>query len=75
MADPRGYRPVVVQHGSTWMISSGCRWFDLQKALAHWSDPAHNCPKTAAKYVRAIEAIPRYIPTVPHTSPPDHGYL
>jgi hypothetical protein len=58
MADPRGYRPVAVAHADGWRISSGCRWFTVQEAIAHWSNPKHETPAIAARYIRAINALP-----------------
>ena len=58
MGDPRGYRPVAVEHDLGWMVCSGCRWLTVPEALAHWSDPGHKDPEIAARYVRAINALP-----------------
>jgi hypothetical protein len=58
MADPRGYRPVAVAHADGWRISSGCRGLTVEEALAHWSSPEHEAPAIAARYIRAINALP-----------------
>ena len=58
MADPRGYRAVAVAHAAGWMIASGCRWLTITEALAHWGNPQHGSPDIAARYVRAINALP-----------------
>ena len=58
MADPRGYRPLAVAHTDGWRISSGCRWFTVEEAMAHWSNPEHEAPGIASRYIRAINALP-----------------
>jgi hypothetical protein len=58
MADPRRYRPVAVAHADGWRISSGCRWFTVEEAMAHWSNPEHKAPGIAARYIRAVNALP-----------------
>lgn len=55
MTDPRGYRPVAVAHPDGWRIASGCRWFTVPEAVAHWSGRDH---KYAARYLRAISELP-----------------
>ena len=55
MADPRGHRPVAVAHADGWRIASGCRWFTVPEAIAHWSERDHEC---AARYLLAIRELP-----------------
>lgn len=55
MTDPRGYRPIAVAHADGWRIASGCRWFTVPEALAHWSE---RCHKYASRYIQAINGLP-----------------
>ena len=59
MVDPRCYRPLAVAHPTGWRIHSGCRSFTPAEALEHWGDPDYDGdPGIAARYVRAINALP-----------------
>ena len=58
MSDPRQYRAVAVAHADGWRILSRCRWFTVDEALAHWGGE-HDYPEIAARYVRAINALPK----------------
>lgn len=58
MTDPRGYIPVAIAWDDGWRIYSGCRWFTVSEALEHWRNPKHEALEIAARYVRAILALP-----------------
>ncbi len=63
MVDPRGYRPVAVAHATGWMIASGCRWFTITDAHAHWGDGYEGRSDDATReigdrYLRALNALP-----------------
>ena len=58
MVDPRRYHPLAVAHTDGWRISSGCRWFTVEEAMAHWSNTEHKAPGIAARYIRAVNALP-----------------
>lgn len=45
VCDPRGYRPYAVRSThfeGGWLITSGCRWFTVAEALAHWGALAYH---------------------------------
>ena len=56
--DPRGYRPIAVDHGTHWMIASGCRWLTAADALAHWGEDDYHTPELGQAYCRAIRELP-----------------
>lgn len=57
--DPRGYRPIAVDHGTHWMIASGCRWLTAAAALAHWGEDDYHTPELGQAYCRAIRELPQ----------------
>ena len=57
--DPRGYRPIAVDHGTHWMIASGCRWLTAADALAHWGEDDYHTPELGQAYCRAIRELPQ----------------
>ena len=57
--DPRGYRPIAVDHGTHWMIASGCRWLTAAAALAHWGAADYHTPELGQAYCRAIKELPQ----------------
>ena len=57
VGDPRGYRPIAVKHADGWRIASGCRWFTVAEALAHWGAADYHTPTLGAQYVAAINAL------------------
>ena len=57
--DPRGYRPIAVDHGAHWMIGSGCRWMSATDALSHWGNPDYHTPELGQAHCRAIRELPQ----------------
>ena len=50
------YRAVAVDHGDKWMISSGCRWFTIDEARAHWGDADYRRgPLLGDQYLAAMD--------------------
>jgi hypothetical protein len=43
--DGRGYRLNFTDDG---YYVAGCRWFTAEQAIAHWSNPDHPAPRSAA---------------------------
>jgi hypothetical protein len=59
MTDPREYWPIAVAWADGWRIASGCQWFTVPEALAHWGSTDYIGDKTiAARYLRAISTLP-----------------
>lgn len=58
MHDPRGYTPVVVNHGGAWRIFSGCRDFTVADALNHWGEEYEGDRSIADRYLRALNELP-----------------
>ena len=50
--DGRGYS---LRHNDG-LYLAGCREFTAEQALAHWSDPSHYSPKSAALLLAAVKA-------------------
>lgn len=60
MLDPRNYKLVATictdyKGELIMMYSSGCRFYDYDQAMEHWSDPGHERPNIAKRYVLHIE--------------------
>lgn len=62
--DGRGYVLRFVAGADGGQYRAGCRRFTLEQALAHWGDPRHGSPRSAAKLFGAVlthamhEALP-----------------
>ena len=54
MVDPRGYSPIAQEVDGNTMIKSGCRYFTVDEALAHWGDEYQGDREIGDRYLRAI---------------------
>jgi uncharacterized protein YjbI with pentapeptide repeats len=55
VGDPT-YRAVAVDHGDKWMIASGCRWFTVDEARAHWgAGDYERGPLLGGQYLAAMD--------------------
>ena len=56
--DPRGYRPVAVNHGGGWRIYSGCRSLMFAEALQHWGEGYRGDKDIGQGYLCALKELP-----------------
>ena len=57
--DPRGHRCVAIARPDGWRIASGCRWFTLDEAEAHWGDQYEGDRDIGDAYLAAVAWLRR----------------